>query len=56
MREIKILLPAFEKLQPIKNIFKIASCYLIMWSIANTALGQPKPNENKISTVYNSYQ
>jgi hypothetical protein len=56
MREFKILLPAFQKLPPMKNIFKIVSCYLLLLSMTNTLLGQPNPNENKISTVYNSNQ
>jgi hypothetical protein len=38
------------------NIFKIFTCYLIIFSITNTVLGQPNPTENKISTVYNSNQ
>ena len=47
---------AFQKLQQMTNIFKIFTCYLIIFSITNTVLGQPNPTENKISTVYNSNQ
>lgn len=53
---MKILFTAIQKLQQMNNVFKIISCYVIMWSMTSTALGQPKPNENKISTVYNSNQ
>jgi len=56
MREFKILFPGFKKLPPVNNIFKIVSCYFIILSMANTLLGQPNPNENKITTVYNSNQ
>jgi len=56
MSAFKILLPAFQKLPSMKKVFKIVSCYLLFLSMANTLLGQPNPNENKISTVYNSNQ
>ena len=51
---MKILFTAIQKLHQMNNIFKIISCYVIIGSMTSTALGQPKPNENKISTVYNS--
>ena len=53
---MKILFTAIQKLQQMNNIFKIISCYVIIGSMTSTALGQPKPNENKISTVYHSNQ
>jgi len=56
MSAFKILLPAFQKLPSMKKVFKIVSCYLLFLSMANTLIGQPNPNENKISTVYNSNQ
>jgi len=56
MSAFKILLPAFQKLPSMKKVFKIVSCYLLFLSMANTLMGQPNPNENKISTVYNSNQ
>jgi len=56
MNAFKILLTAFQKLPSMKKVFKIVSCYLLFLSMANTLLGQPNPNENKISTVYNSNQ
>ena len=56
MSAFKILLPAFQKLPSMKKVFKIVSCYLLFLSMTNTLLGQPNPNENKISTVYNSNQ
>ena len=56
MSAFKILLTAFQKLPSMKKVFKIVSCYLLFLSMANTLLGQPNPNENKISTVYNSNQ
>ena len=56
MSAFKILLTVFQKLPSMKKVFKIVSCYLLFLSMANTLLGQPNPNENKISTVYNSNQ
>ena len=56
MSAFKILLTAFQKLPSMKKVFKIVSCYLLFLSMANTLMGQPNPNENKISTVYNSNQ
>ena len=53
---MKILFTAIQKLHQMNNVFKIISCYVIIGSMTSAAIGQPKPNENKISTVYHSNQ